>query len=238
VVDCTKYDKFEESIPEKGASKLAIDPKTNVIYVANTGSNTVSVIKDDGNNIAIRNVFVGDNLSNLAVNPTTNKIYVLNTNSNTVSVIDGNTDSIMKVGGVRLPFDIDQSTTIAVNPKANKIYVIGLVRDQFSIIDGITDNIIPSKNQQVDITSGLSGGPATLAFNLKNDQIYSANEYFDTVSFMNGSKFPYADAVSKVGGSPSDIAFDASNNLIYVVNKHYNTIAIIQATIYSNTKHG
>ena len=50
VVDCTKYDGFKESIVEKGASKLAIDPKTNMIYVANTGSNTVSVIQDDASN--------------------------------------------------------------------------------------------------------------------------------------------------------------------------------------------
>jgi YVTN family beta-propeller protein len=216
----------------KKPNAIAINPTTNKIYVANTGSDSVSVIKDDSGNIAIRNVLVGKNLSNLAVNPTTNKIYVANTNSNSVSVVDGNTDSIMK--SVRLPFDIDQSTTMAVDPKANIIYVIGSAQNQFSNIDGITDNIIHSKNQQLNITNSLKGGPMVLAFNPNNDQIYAANEYFDTVSFINKSQFPYTNVESKVRGSPSDIAFDVTNNLLYVVNKDYNTIAIIQPTIHGN----
>ena len=100
VVDCTKNDKFEESISEKGANKLAIDPKTNLIYVANTGSNSVSVIQDDASNkflvflkklfniptnlhILNKSIPVGNQPNGIAVNPTTNKVYVTNTGSNT-----------------------------------------------------------------------------------------------------------------------------------------------------------
>ena len=97
---------------------------------------------------------------------------------------------------------------MAVNPKANIIYIMGLAQNQFSNIDGNTDNVLQSsKNQQLNITNSLKGGPTVLAFNPHDDEIYGANEYFDTVSFINKSDFPYLFAESKVRGSPSDIIF-------------------------------
>jgi DNA-binding beta-propeller fold protein YncE len=77
---------------------VAIDPFTSILYVANAGSNTVSVIdymlvesvSFKSNLIANVSMSVG----NYPVNPTTNKIYVANQGAyNTVSVIDGNTNA-------------------------------------------------------------------------------------------------------------------------------------------------
>ena len=197
VIDCTS-NKVLERIAEKDASKLAVNPNTNMVYVANTASNTVSVIKDDAsdkflvfigklfpiyktNLHIIKNVSVGKEPRAIAVvnpNPNTNKIYVANTGSNTVSVIDGNTNNI--IHNISTAVDIDESTTIAVHPKANLIYLIGSARNQFNIIDGTTDNIIKSSITQ-NFTNSLKGGPTTMAINPSNDQIYVANEYFNTV---------------------------------------------------------
>lgn len=68
--------------------RLAVDPLTNRIYVANFTSNTVSVI-DGATNTVITNVPVGTTPAEPGVNISTNAIYVPNRDDNNVSVIGG-----------------------------------------------------------------------------------------------------------------------------------------------------
>ena len=73
---------------------------TNKIYVANFGSDDVTVI--DGATNAASTVGVGTNPAAVAVNPVTNKIYVANAGSNDVTVIDGATNATHdRRGGTR-----------------------------------------------------------------------------------------------------------------------------------------
>jgi YVTN family beta-propeller protein len=67
---------------------VAVNPVTNKIYVANQGSNNVTVIDGATNNTTTVAVGTGPGTgpSAMAVNPTTNQIYVANTASNNVTV--------------------------------------------------------------------------------------------------------------------------------------------------------
>ncbi|MDQ3713759.1 MAG: hypothetical protein M3388_16275 [Acidobacteriota bacterium] len=65
--------------------KLA--PEVNKIYVANYGSDSVTVI--NGTNNSTTTVAAGTDPYAVAVNPITNRIYVANNGSNNVTVIDG-----------------------------------------------------------------------------------------------------------------------------------------------------
>ena len=76
---------------------MAVNPVTNKIYVANHGSNNVTVI--DG---ATQRHHHGHrpgaaNPNAVAVNPVTNKIYVANYGSDNVTVIDGATNATATV---------------------------------------------------------------------------------------------------------------------------------------------
>src|SRR5215813_2222225 len=75
---------------------MAVSPLTNKIIVANSGSNTVSIIDSDSGNAT--NIPVGTFPVQIAVSPTTNKIYVTNYRSNNLSVLDGFTNS--KIGNI------------------------------------------------------------------------------------------------------------------------------------------
>ena len=109
---------------------IVANPTTHKVYVANAGSNSVSVI-DGAVNEVVTNV-KGVN-GHLAVNNQINKIYVANAGSNTISVIDGETNSIIgNVAKVGL-----QPTDIAVNTKTDKIYVANAGSNTVSVIDGI-----------------------------------------------------------------------------------------------------
>lgn len=76
-------------------SAVAANPVINKIYVANAGSNTVTII--DGPTNTTTNITAGTNPDALAVNPVTNKIYVPNFVSNDVTVIDGTTNAVTTV---------------------------------------------------------------------------------------------------------------------------------------------
>ena len=69
---------------------ISVNPYTNLIYVTNNQSGTVSVIDGDTNSI-INTVKVGNGPAGISVNSNTNMIYVANYYSDTVSIIDGKT---------------------------------------------------------------------------------------------------------------------------------------------------
>ena len=66
---------------------VAVNSQTNTVYVANEGSNSVSVI-DGATNTVTTTITVGSNPYGVAVNETTNTVYVANEGSNSVSVLD------------------------------------------------------------------------------------------------------------------------------------------------------
>jgi YVTN family beta-propeller protein len=85
---------------------IAVNPNTNMIYVANSAANTISVI-DGTTESVVRTIQVrGDNPRGIGVNPNTNIIYVANALSGTVSVINGMTNNVM----ARISFNISPSS--------------------------------------------------------------------------------------------------------------------------------
>jgi YVTN family beta-propeller protein len=77
-------------------SAVAVNPSTNIAYVANRDSNTVSVIDGKTNRVII-DVHVGSRPSAISLNPSTNIAYVANNDDNTVSVIDGKTNRVRDI---------------------------------------------------------------------------------------------------------------------------------------------
>ena len=65
---------------------LEFNPSNNNIYVANQGSNSISVI-DSLTNTVVATVKVGNSPRALEFNPSNNNIYVANQGSNDISVI-------------------------------------------------------------------------------------------------------------------------------------------------------
>ena len=90
---------------------VGVNQNTNMVYVTNHDSNTVSVI-DGSTNAVVKTIPVGYSL--VAVNPITNEIYVDNSYNN-VTVIDGTTNNVTTT--IQIPVGGG-----AVNVNTNKIY--------------------------------------------------------------------------------------------------------------------
>jgi YVTN family beta-propeller protein len=150
-------------------SGIAVDLNNDVVYVANSKDDTVSVI--NGSNKVIDTIKVGHYPNSVAVNFNNNKTYVANSNDGTVSVINGSDKviDIIKVG--------ENPNSIAVNPNNNKTYVANSNDGTVSVING-SDKVI-------DIIK-VGENPNSIAVNPNNDIVYVANSDSDSISIIDG----------------------------------------------------
>ncbi|NDB47398.1 MAG: YncE family protein [Nitrososphaeria archaeon] len=82
---------------------MAFDPNNGNIYVANSGSNTVSVISSSTNTV-VATIPVGSFPVDVTFNPTNGYLYVPNHFGNSVSVINGATNTVVTtISGISVP---------------------------------------------------------------------------------------------------------------------------------------
>lgn len=127
---------------------VAVNPLTNRVYVAATGSKSgpgapgdvVSIIDADLTPPAVvATVPVGVYPYGIDVNPLTNKVYVSNFGSGTVSVID---DAASPPTVKTIPGVVPGASGVAVNPITNLVYVVSKATGSLAVISGITDTIL------------------------------------------------------------------------------------------------
>jgi YVTN family beta-propeller protein len=176
VIDATRNEIYLPDLPVgKEPSDLAVNEVLNRLYVANRGSNTVSVIDyyitNEGkfNNTNITTIKVQEYPSGIAINPMTNKIYVANYYSNTISVIDGASNGVIDTISVGT-----NPSSIAVNSATNMLYVTNYGSNTVSIIDGNSDELL----KNIDVGSF----PIKAYFNPRTDIISVLNIGTQTVS--------------------------------------------------------
>ncbi len=193
---------------------IAANAVTNQIYVANYGSNTVTVIDGATNNPTT--VGVGTNPQAVAVNSTTNKIYVANYGSNTVTVIDGWTNDTATVNvGVN-------PQAIAINPATNKIYLANNCASSSGCSSaGIVTVIDGATNQPSPITVGRH--PYAVALNPVTNKIYVTTCGSDptcaspwAVTVIDGADNSTASV--NVGSYTYDVEVNSVTNKVYAVN--------------------
>jgi len=161
----------------KVPTKIAINPKNNEVYVANSGDNKISVI----NGTEIKNITVGNNPTEIAVDSNNNLVYVANYGDDTISVINGTNNTIIN-GTISMgPIDIkDGPTGIAVDSNKNLLYIINNQSHNIQVIDiqlieeslerynGIIHKNIP----YIFTTIPVGNSPSDIAINPITKQLY------------------------------------------------------------------
>jgi YVTN family beta-propeller protein len=144
VIDATKNELLLPAISVgTEPTGLAINEIANRLYVANRGSDTVSVIdyflsnQGEFKNFTIANIPVQKYPSDIAINTDANKIYVANYYSDSISVIDGATNTVRSTIKVGV-----NPSSIAINPDTNRIYVTNYGSNSVSVIDGVTNRVL------------------------------------------------------------------------------------------------
>ena len=193
----------------------------NSIYVANSGSDTVSVI-DPVTNTVTQNIKVGNgprfmvsytnistiylgNYSSIAYGVPT--IYVANSWSGTVSVIDPQNNTVIE------NITVEGQPTF-IETYGDTIYVANSGSDTVSVIDPATNIVIEN----------ITVGDQPTFIETYGDTIYVANSGSDTVSVID----PATNTVIKnitVGGQPTFI--ETYGDTIYVANSGSDTVSVI-----------
>ena len=145
--------------PTASPAAVAVNPISNMVYVANQITNNVSVFSGAiGSTPAafVADVSVGTKPVALAVNQVTNKIYVLNQGSNSITVIDGTSNTavatISQGAGTFTP------TALAINPVTNQVEIANAAVDSTT---AITEDINNSNAITTAITP-MTGNPTAV----------------------------------------------------------------------------
>ena len=197
-----------------GPTGIAVNPNTNMIYVGNSLSSTVSVINGYHDNV-LANIPVSSTPVAIAVNPVKNIIYVAQPGS--ISLIDGKNNTLMTT----IPIDVDSPLSIAVNPTTDRIYIADDHLKKISVIDGI-------KNEENDtISTGISkdfdpleqSGIGVAVDSLRN-RVYVANPSTNNITVIDGIDNRIISNISDIGIRSFDISVNPLTNIAYAVGKH------------------
>jgi YVTN family beta-propeller protein len=201
---------------------LAFSPVNERMYIANEGSDSVSMI---GYNPATDSfevfgpIEVGDQPEGVAFNPANNMIYVANSADDTVSVIDGDTvvDTI-DVG--------DGPWGLEFNPDNELMYVAEFANDTVSFI---------TSANEIAGTVSVVDEPSHITYNSANGKMYVSNYASDDVSVLEDDDGIYLEDTISVGDGPAESGFNPVNNKVYVPNYDSDTISLIEGFDVTDT---
>lgn len=151
---------------------LALNPNTNLIYLANGFSQNVTIINGETNTV-VANIPLTDFAFGIGVNSETNKVYVVGQNA--VIVINGLTNTVAST----IPMDPSGAfPAVAVDSIHNKIYVSRLDIQQVTVIDGLTNTLVAN--------IAVGDRPSPLGFNPLTNRLYVTNEGSNDVNVIDG----------------------------------------------------
>jgi|GEM_PF-2412263 len=191
------------------------------IYVANQGSNTVSIIDYESNSV-IDTITVGGTPFGVGTNSSTNRIYVANNADDTVSVIDGSDNTVIG-SAISVCASSCEPIGVAVNQVTNKIYVGTQYKtgDIVVMIDGVT-------NLTTDISLG-DCYPYGLDVNTVTNKVY-ASLWCGSLSIINGSTDTESSSLDMGLTDPFDSAVNETTNKIYVTQNGNDTVSVINGS--------
>jgi YVTN family beta-propeller protein len=144
-------------------------------YVANSGSNTVTVL-DLVNLRQDRVLSVGEDPSGIAANPARNEVYAVNTDSGTVSVIDATRNLVVATISVhRKPYFIDVDST------GTRAYVANSGSNNVSVID-------LDKRREIRAI-GVGEGPGLAKISPDGNTLVVTNRISGSVSIVDAKAF-------------------------------------------------
>ena len=198
---------------------IAVNPNTNMIYVANSGSDTVSVIAggQQKNNV-VKSLNIGWPYypKALEVDTKTDEVYVMNTIGSSHYILSLDKESQNNYGD---EFPVGKDPLGLSYDSINRLlYVVNGQSDTVSIVDTNTNT--------VDKTIPAGKNPVDVVVDNEKNRIYVANNSSNTVSIVD-TNTNTVDKTIPAGKNPWSIGLDKNYNMIYVANSGSNDVSVI-----------
>ena len=133
-------------------SGIAVDPVSHVVYVANFGSNDITIVQENGNNTYSSQTVSLDNQTVRTYNHTDDRTDLTNDYSPASNQVNSSIEY--------------NPSSLAVNPKTHMVYVANFGDNSISVINGSKD-----KNEIIwKIPVGKN--PSSIAVDINSDTVY------------------------------------------------------------------
>lgn len=196
----------------------------DLVYVANLGDDTVSVI-DTYINSVVATVGVGDEPIGIAITPDGNFAYVTNQgdsiNPSTVSVIDTTTNMVVAT----VPVDVFPQQ-IAITPDGLKAYVANQQSNSVTVIDTTTNMPMTT------IMLGGGNSPRGVAITPDGSYVYVTLVSPTVLIIDTSTDMVVPPSIGIAGGTlPVGIAITPNGLFAYVANSGVTSVAVIDLTM-------
>lgn len=219
----------------KSPVALAVDAATKTLYVANSGSGTISVIAASRCNglttsdcapVAVS--AVGPAPVAVAADERADTVYVADA-SGTLSVIDGGGCNARTTTRCRpvASFAIGSGlSALAVDQRTHTLYVVNGARDTVAVLNTRSCDGATTSGCRLLASAPVGRGPAGLAVDERTDTVYVSNSGSGTISVIDGATCDAATtrdcrpvATAHTASGPDGIAVDAATDTVYVADR-------------------
>jgi YVTN family beta-propeller protein len=244
-------------------AQMAVSPDKKSVYIANTGSNTVSVLNTDNDTIS-RTIALPPRSKpvDVAANPNGRYLYTADGGSNRVSVIDTRANRVvasMRVG--------TQPLSVAAAPDGKTVYAANSGSGDVSVIDARTNSVVraiptgrfPSgvavtpDGASLYVTNELSGvtvinavngtvaarlrepSPFSVAMSPNGDRAYVTGLGPGTVTAIDTGTHRVSSTVSVGPHGTDPFTVRATGEAVYVANQGANTLSVIDQSTFRTT---
>lgn len=191
-------------------------------YVANYGSNSVSVLSTSTNAV-VATVPVGAAPVGIVVDQATGRVYVTNSGASSLSVIDAATNAV--VATVPLPGCAGPALP-SLDPATGLVYVPCDGSGSVAVVDPATNT--------VSATIPLGGGSGVWASAVTGGRLYVTNYATGVVTILALPSNAVL-ATLALGGEPVGLAVDPVTGAVYVAQRTAGTVTVIQGTAATAT---
>ncbi len=183
---------------------VAVDSTTHEIYVANSGSNNVTVLNDSSGAV-VASIGVGSSPSGVAFDPATGAIFVANNGSDNVSVINGSLHRVV----ASLSVGVDP-IGIAVDPATRQAFVANSGSANLTVIS--------TRTVAVTGSIGTGSGPFGVAIDNRSDRVYVTDRGSNNLTVVNATADTVMASVPVVSPAMNlqGVAYDPKEDLVWV----------------------
>jgi DNA-binding beta-propeller fold protein YncE len=234
----------------------ALDPATGTLYIANSGSNTLSMIDTRVCNIRHLSgcrrhwptVPVGGTPLGVVVNDATHTVYATDFAVNRVTLFNNTTCNARVTTGCnrrKLTIHVGPGPDEGIiDPSTGVVYVADANSSSVSIINGNVCNAVRWACKGQPFATATAGGSAgAVKLNPKTHTVYVANGIDNTLSVINAATCIPSDptgctsiaTINDSGVGPTELAVDPRTDTVYVTNTYdgtsqtHGTVSVVDA---------
>jgi YVTN family beta-propeller protein len=205
----------EVSVVGSAPSAVALDTRDGLVYVANLGSNNLTVVNASTGAPFLTSIPVGSQPDALLFDPVNDEVYVANEGSNTLSAIAGHNGSLLGTIDVGAAPD-----GLALDPTDGTLFVANYGSGNVTRVNVSTLSVTGTG-------TAVGLGPRGIAYNPSDANVYVANSESNSVTVVNGTTGNISVPSIPLAGSPTAVLADPSSASVYVAIPSLNEVVVI-----------